>query len=121
MRLIKKITLFFRRMRLVRLIVSVSAAISATVLLLPMYVIVLPIMLALTGLTAFSSLFFASRMNRRLRAELAGRHLYVFAVSDESSLKAGSFFCGKWTPRVYPNMSGITPSHTFPLANGPSP
>lgn len=30
MRLIKKITLFFRRMRLVRLIVSVSAAISAT-------------------------------------------------------------------------------------------
>lgn len=94
MRLIKKITLFFRRMRLVRLIVSVSAAISATVLLLPMYVIVLPIMLALTGLTAFSSLFFASRMNRRLRAELAGRHLYVFAVSDESSLKAGSFFRG---------------------------
>ena len=94
MRLIKKITLFFRRMRLVRLVVSVSAAISATVLLLPMYVIVLPIMLALTGLTAFSSLFFASRMNRRLRAELAGRHLYVFAVSDENSLKAGSFFCG---------------------------
>ena len=94
MRLIKKITLFFRRMRLVRLIVSVSAAISATVLLLPMYVIVLPIMLALPGLTAFSSVFFASRMNRRLRAELAGRHLYVFVVSDENSLKAGSFFCG---------------------------
>ena len=99
MRLIKKITLFFRRMRLVRLMGldegdSISAAISATVLLLPMYVIVLPIMLALTGLTAFSSLFFASRMNRRLRAELAGRHLYVFVVSDENSLKAGSFFCG---------------------------
>ena len=33
-------------------------------------------------------------MNRRLRAELAGRHLYVFAVSDENSLKAGSFFRG---------------------------
>ncbi len=92
MRLIKKVTLFFRRARLITTIVSVASTVSAAVLLLPMYVIVLPIMLALTGLTAFCSLFFASRMNRRLRAELAGRHLYVFVASDEGSLDAGSFF-----------------------------
>ena len=93
-RLIRKITLFFRRVRLVRLILAVSVMLSTTVLLLPFYVIVVPVMLILTGLTAFFSLFFSARMNKRLRTMLTGKHLYVFIATDDACLASDSFFCG---------------------------
>lgn len=91
-RLIKKITLFFRRVRLVRLIITIGTAAVTAVLLLPMYVVALPVMLALSGLTAFLSIFCAYRKHRTLRRELAGKHLYVFVATDDDRLRPGSFF-----------------------------
>lgn len=91
-RLVKKVTRFFRRVRLVRTIVAIGTAIMTAVVLLPVYVIVLPIMLTLSGLMAFLSLFFAFRMNRQLRHNLDGRHLYVLVATEDICLHPDSFF-----------------------------
>lgn len=91
-RTIRKITLFFRRVRLVRMIVTVISAVATAILLLPVYVVVLPIVLALTGSTAFFSLFFSFRKNRQLREALAGKHLYVFVAADDACLEPSSYF-----------------------------
>lgn len=91
-RLVKKVTRFFRRVRLVRTVVAVGTAVITAVVLFPMYVVVLPIMLTLSGLTAFLSLFFAFRKNRQLRQELNGRHLYVLIATEDVCLHPDSFF-----------------------------
>lgn len=91
-RLVRKVTRFFRRVRLVRTVVAIGTAVITAVVLFPMYVVVLPIMLALSGLTAFLSLFFAFRKNRQLRQELDGRHLYVLVATEDVCLHPDSFF-----------------------------
>lgn len=91
-RLVRKVTRFFRRVRLVRTAVAIGTAVITAVVLFPMYVVVLPIMLALSGLTAFLSLFFAFRKNRQLRQELDGRHLYVLVATEDVCLHHDSFF-----------------------------
>lgn len=93
-RIFRKISAIFRKARLVSLIITASVTVSTAVLLIPIYLIALAVMALLTGLTAFCSMFFASRMNKRLRGELTGKHLYVFVVSDPDTLKPDSFFCG---------------------------
>lgn len=91
-RTIRKITLFFRRVRLVRMIVTITTAVATAILLLPVYVIVLPIVLTLTVLTAFFSLFFSFRKNKQLREALADKHIYVFVAADDACLDPASFF-----------------------------
>ncbi len=91
-RLIRRITAFFRRLRVFRWIASILLILITAVLASAVFVTLIPLLLLSSVATLFAVVFKARSANRRMTRALMGKHIRVLIPPDHATLGDDSFF-----------------------------
>ncbi len=90
-RVLSQLWTYLRRLRVVRLVLTLVPAVGAVVLVTLLSAAALPFFLVGTAVLGLLGWLRSRRMNHILRRELEGRHLRVFVPSRGAALTDGSF------------------------------
>ena len=96
-RLTRRIVIFFRRLRIFRLVINILLILLTAVLASAFFVTAIPVLILSAVTTLFAVIFNARSTNRRMAKALHGKHIRVVIPPDHTTLGEDSFLerCAK--------------------------